>query len=172
MKLLAITGSMGSGKTTMMGEVSDVLASRDVAHAAIDLDAFGHVHDPSGIVDRAAVTYRNVADAVSNYIAEGVTTLVTAGAIESRADLGRLREAAAATEVTVCRLVAPVAIMHERIRMREPGMWQQKYVDHVAILEDVLDRAGVEDFSIANDGTRPITEVAREILQRSGWMRL
>ena len=46
MKALVITGSMGSGKTTLIGEISDLLAMRGVAHAAIDIDAFGNAHDP------------------------------------------------------------------------------------------------------------------------------
>ena len=59
--------------------------------------------------------------------------------------------------------------MQERIRAREPGFWQQKYVDRVAVLEDALDKAALEDFSLANDGTRRVTDVAGEILQRAGW---
>lgn len=69
----------------------------------------------------------------------------------------------------VCRLTAPLAVMQERIRARERGFWQQKYVDRVAVLEDALDKAALEDFSLVNDGTRRITDVAGEILQRAGW---
>ena len=182
MNVLVITGSMGSGKTTMMGEVSDLLAMRGVVHAAIDIDAFGNAHDPSGAMDLAAIAYRNVAAAVRNYAAEGVTTLVMAGAIETLSELAQLRGAVGATDLVVCRLIAPVAIMQQRgqidnhafvgavacVRGREPGIWQQKYVDRVVVLEDALDKAAVEDFAVANDGARPITEVAREILQRAG----
>jgi type II secretory pathway predicted ATPase ExeA len=169
MRVLVITGSMGSGKTTMMGEVSDLLAMRGTVHAAIDIDAFGNVHDPAGAIDLAAMAYRNVAAAVRNYAAEGVTTLVMAGAIETRAELAQLRGAVGATDLVVCRLRAPLAIMQQRVRAREPGIWQQKYVDRVAVLEEALDHAALEDVSVVNDGSRPVTNVAREILQRAGW---
>jgi hypothetical protein len=169
MNVLVITGSMGSGKTTMMGEVSDLLTMRGIVHAAIDIDAFGNAHDPAGAMDLAAMAYRNVAAAVRNYAAEGVTTLVMAGAIETRSELAQLRGAVGATDLVVCRLIAPVALMQQRVRAREPGIWQQKYVDRVAVLENALDKAAVEDFSASNDGTRPITDVASEILQRAGW---
>src|SRR5688500_7102899 len=36
-RVLVITGSMGAGKTTVMGEVSDLLAARGVRHAALDI---------------------------------------------------------------------------------------------------------------------------------------
>ena len=42
--LLIITGSMGSGKTSVLGEASDLLAGRHVIHAAIDLDILGLTH--------------------------------------------------------------------------------------------------------------------------------
>ena len=169
MRALVITGSMGSGKTTMMGEISDLLAIRGVAHAAFDVDAFGNAHDPAGGIDLAAVAYRNVAAVVRNYAAEGITTFVMAGAIESGAELTRLHEAVRAADVVVCRLIAPLAVMQQRVRLREPGIWQQKYVERVAVLEAALDKAQVENFSVENDGTRPATEVALEIMHRAGW---
>ena len=39
--LLIITGTMGAGKTTVLCEASDILALRQIPHAAIDLDALG-----------------------------------------------------------------------------------------------------------------------------------
>jgi hypothetical protein len=169
-RVLVITGSMGSGKTTMMGEVSDLLAARGVRHAALDIDAFGNVHDPDGAIDLAAMAYRNLHAAVRNYAVAGVRTFVMAGAIESRAELAHLNGATAATELVVCRLTAPVGVMQERVRARERGMWQQRYVDRVAVLEARLDAAAVEHFSLPNDGARSITALGEEILKRTGWL--
>src|SRR5690349_23304571 len=36
--VLVISGSMGAGKTTVLGEASDLLAASGIEHAAIDLD--------------------------------------------------------------------------------------------------------------------------------------
>jgi len=38
---------MGAGKTAVLGEASDILAQRQIIHAAIDLDALGVAHLPS-----------------------------------------------------------------------------------------------------------------------------
>jgi hypothetical protein len=46
-------------------------------------------------------------------------------------------------------------------------MWQQKYVDRVQALEELLDSGAVEDFVVVNDGS--VTTVAREVLQRAEW---
>ena len=154
----------------MMGEVSDLMAERGVRHAALDIDAFGNAHDPDGAIDLAAIAYQNVEAAMRNYAAAGVRTFIMAGAIESRAELVQLRDAATATDVVVCRLTAPVAVMQERVRQREPGMWQRRYVDRVAVLEARLDAAAVEDFCLSNDGIRSITDLGEEILKRTGWL--
>jgi len=38
---------MGAGKTAVLAESSDILAQRQIVHAAIDLDALGLAHLPS-----------------------------------------------------------------------------------------------------------------------------
>jgi hypothetical protein len=141
-----------------------------MTHAALDIDAFGNAHDPDGALDLAAMAYQNVSAAVRNYAAAGVSTFVLAGAIESRAELAQLCGATAATDLVVCRLTAPVSVMQERVRVREPGIWQQKYVDRVAVLEDRLDAAALESFRLLNDGARSITELGEEMLKRTGWL--
>src|SRR5215831_11302396 len=45
-ELLIITGSMGSGKSTVRGAATDLLTLRGIPHAAIDLDTLGIYHLP------------------------------------------------------------------------------------------------------------------------------
>lgn len=40
-QVLVITGSMGSGKTSVMAEASDLLSAAGIDHAAIDFDGLG-----------------------------------------------------------------------------------------------------------------------------------
>ena len=54
--LLIITGTMGAGKTAVLAEASDILALRQIAHAAIDLDALGLAHLPFGTGTMASCT--------------------------------------------------------------------------------------------------------------------
>jgi hypothetical protein len=63
-----------------------------------------------------------------------------------------------------------MAVMQQRVRVRDPGMLRDRYVARVAALEAILDAAAIEDFSVTNED-RSITDVAREILDRAGWMR-
>lgn len=167
MKLLVISGSMGSGKTTVMAEASDILAARGIVHAAIDLDALGIARLPDGAPDD--LSYRNLASVWGNYAAAGVNRLLIATAVEDRAALDRVREAVPGADVVVCRLEATLETMQQRVLLREPGMLQEKLVARAAELLALLDSTGIEDFSIDNeDGS--VTKVANEMLARAGWL--
>ena len=86
--LLIITGSMGSGKTAVLGEATDILTLRGIPHAAIDLDMLGMAHLP-GPAENDAVMYRNLNVVWQNYVALGVDRLLLARAIENHTDLKR-----------------------------------------------------------------------------------
>jgi hypothetical protein len=82
--LLVITGSMGAGKTAVLGEASDILSMRQIVHAAIDLDALGLACLPAGAVTDA-VMYENLRSIRRNYAALGVQRFLLARAIEDEA---------------------------------------------------------------------------------------
>ncbi len=84
--LLIITGSMGSGKTAVLSEASDILVVRNIPHASIDLDALGTMHLPSSVEDNQLM-YRNLRSVWENYAQVGLTRLLLARAIEDRAEL-------------------------------------------------------------------------------------
>ena len=158
---------MGSGKTTVMAEASDILSARGIVHAAIDLDALGIARLPAGAPDD--LQYRNLAAVSSNYAAVGVNRLLIAAAVEDRAMLNRVREAVPGAEVVVCRLKASLKTMQQRVRVREPGMLQDELVARAAELELLLDRTRIEDFSLDNDDGS-VTQAANEVLARAGWL--
>jgi len=82
--LLIITGSMGAGKTSVLGEASDILTRRQIAHAAIDLDALGMAYLPTTTRNDKAM-YCNLRSICTNYAALGVTRFLL-----SRASLGSI----------------------------------------------------------------------------------
>src|SRR5215467_7239666 len=102
--LLVMTGSMGAGKTSVLAEASDILALRQIVHAAIDLDALGLAFLPSATSDGAM--FSNLRSVCENYAALGVRRFLVARAIETQAQLEICREAASAAEVVVCRLAS------------------------------------------------------------------
>jgi hypothetical protein len=166
--LLIITGAMGAGKTSVLGEASDILALQGIAHAAIDLDALGLAHLPSAAVSDA-VMYRNLQSVCENYASLGVRRLLLARAIEDRAGLELCSRVVSASNTVVCRLTASIEAMEQRVRLRESGVSRRSYVARVAELNTILERAQLEDFTVTNEN-RPLTEVAHELLVTAGWI--
>jgi hypothetical protein len=166
--LLIITGSMGAGKTSILGEASDILAQRQIAHAAIDLDALGLAYLPTGARNDEAM-YANLRSVSINFAALGVTRFLLARALENRSELDMCRGMVSASDTTVCRLTASIETMERRVTMRESGVSRREYVSRVAELNAILDHARLEDFSVINDN-RSLPEVAQEILVRARWI--
>jgi hypothetical protein len=166
--LLIITGTMGAGKTTVLGEASDILALRHITHAAIDLDALGLAHLPSS-ASNDGVMYLNLRSVCKNYASHGVKRLLLARAMEDRTELELCCGVVSATNTIVCRLAASIETMQQRVNMRELGVSKREYIARVAELDVILDRARLEDFTITNENRSP-THAAHEILVKAGWI--
>lgn len=168
--VLLLSGSMGAGKTTVMGEIADLLTEADISHATLDFDWLAQVHphtpdDPHG----SALAFRNLKAIWPNYRAAGVERLVIARVVERREELAGYRDAIPGADIVLCRLTAPIETMHDRLRLREPGIYLPKFLARSTELERILSDARAEDFAVSNGPDRNITDVAREVLQRAGW---
>lgn len=159
---------MGAGKTSVLAEASDILALRQIVHAAIDLDALGLAHLPSAAGNNR-IMYSNLESVCRNYAALGVKRLLLARTMESCAELELCKRFVSAANTFVCRLTASIAEMQQRVRSRESGLLQQQYVDRVATLDAILDRTHLEDFVVINQG-RSLSDVAQEMLIKAGWI--
>lgn len=166
--MLIISGGMGAGKSTVLAEASDILGLRHIAHAAIDLDALGLAHLPSA-ASNDGVMYRNLQSVCKNYASLGVRRILLARAMEDRAELELCRGIVSATNTVVCRLTASIEAMQQRVKMRESGVSQGEYVARVEKLNAILDRARLEDFTVSSE-SRPLTEIAHEMLVKAGWI--
>ena len=166
-RVLVISGSMGAGKTTVLGEASDLLTDAGIVHAACDMDSLCSGNIPGGSKDELLRT--NLAAIWQGYAQRGVDRLLLSEPVETAAMRELIREAVGASELRVGRLRAPLAVMQARVRGRDPGMHVEQFVARVTVLEDVLDRNATADFEVDN-GSRDITHVAREVLARAGWL--
>jgi ribose 1,5-bisphosphokinase PhnN len=166
-RVLIISGSMGAGKTTVMGEASDLLAARQIVHGAIDLDAIGVVLVPEP--QSTTLHYQNLAAIYDNCRAAGIDRFLMAVAVESQQGLGELAASLKGATITICRLLASEETMADRLRTREVGIRQREFLERSAVLNAILDAASVEHFRIDNDG-RDVTSVAEEMLVRAGWI--
>ena len=160
---------MGAGKTTILSEASDLLAESGIAHAATDLDWLGVMWPRQGS-HGDGVIFTNLAAIWPHYKAAGARRLLIARVVEDGAELVHYKEAVPGADIIVCRLTASIATMRSRLRMREPGLFQSRAIARSIELTEILSAAQVEDFVVDNDADRSVTEVAREVLTRAGWL--
>jgi predicted kinase len=165
---LLITGSMGSGKTTVLSEASDILTAQNIPHASIDVDALGTAHLSSPLQNNQLM-YRNLQSVWENYANAGLTRLLLARAIEDQAELQLCRNAVRGAEMVICRLTASIKTMQDRVQNRDIGTLQNIFIARVAELNSILDRVHLEDFSLSNEN-RSVTDVAHEMLVRTRWL--
>jgi hypothetical protein len=168
--ILVLTGPVGVGKTAVLYEVDRLLIEAGVAHASVELEELARCWAQSNKTDltnRAALVYGNLAAVWANYAAHGARRLVIGMLLEDRATLAHVSQAIPDAQLTVVRLYAPLAVIEERLRRREPD--PDPELDAARYLVPRMDEQKVEDHLVDNGG-RPLPEVAREILRLVGWL--
>lgn len=166
---LVLTGTVGSGKSTVAAEINDALAELKIPNAAIDLDALVWQW-PSTSKWNNDLMFENLASLWPNYHSHGATHLILARVLEDRAELDRYRTAVPGAEITVCGLTTPERLRLERLHERmPPGPSRDWHLARTVELEGILADRAYEDFEVEN-GDRPIRDVALEVLSRAGWL--
>jgi adenylylsulfate kinase-like enzyme len=169
---MLITGPIGSGKTTVALEVSELLDMAGVAHGMVDVDALRWCYprlpdDPF----RVGLAMRNLAAVWTNFRMFGASSLILADILTSRDQLRRYREAVPRAEVFVVRLRASQDTLAARVRRREVGSGLDRHLQHAAELALQMDHDKFEDLLVETDN-RSVPEIAHEILTRSEWLDL
>jgi hypothetical protein len=167
---LLVTGAVGAGKTSVGRATGGVLAAHGIAGAFVDLDSIAEAWprqpgDPFG----PALMLGNLRAMWRNFRLAGARRLVVAGVIESADDRSAHELALDGTPMSVCRLVAPVPVLQERVRQREPLASRDWHVARAAELTAILDLTDVADFVVDNEFGDP-TVVAQTVLASAGWL--
>jgi len=165
---VVVTGVYGSGKSSVVEEVADVLEQRGSAYAAMDLDWLWWF-DAGQLTrdERRQVLMSNLSAVVDNYTAVGVERFLMAWAIESGADLNALR-ATMPMPLRVVRLTVPLDVIRSRLSSTATTA---RLRDDLAIAERwTANGTGTDlgDLEISNN--RPLRQVANDIVSWLGWL--
>jgi signal recognition particle GTPase len=169
-RALLLTGTVGSGKTAVATEMGLLLEERELASAIVDLDWLGWVHLGAAFEGVERLIAGNLAAIWPNLRSAGVRRLVLVRAIHRRDAVDGLRRALPDADLTVVRLSSFEATVKERLQRRDTGPVLEEHLRQAVVMAELMDRAALEDFKVANDG-RPLREVATEILLRAGWVQ-
>lgn len=165
---LIITGPVGSGKTTVMAALTELLEKHNQPSAGIDMDNLRWFFpkqpgDPFG----GFVGRQHLAFIAANYRALGIPVLAIADVIENEEGRQQMVETLPDYEVQVIRLRVPMELIEKRLRVREKDEHLHWYLERAPELERIMDTRNVGDVVI-DVGARPASEVAAEIARRFG----
>jgi hypothetical protein len=152
--------------------MSEILALVPEPHALIDLDELARGVIPEQTLDfNLDLAVENLAAVWENFHGRGVRRAIVARVIQSEDDIDRLAGAIPGCEITVCRVLADEGLTNNRIRDRDPGL-EAEFVTEVAPeVSDQIDALDLPGFTVDNDSGTPITQLAFEVLRRTGWPR-
>jgi pimeloyl-ACP methyl ester carboxylesterase len=168
--VLLVTGPVGVGKTAVLLEAHHLLAKAEIPHAAVVLEEIARSWPPPADDEWSErIAYRNLASLWSNFATGGAERLLLERVLEQRSQLRHLQEAIPDAQVTVVRLRAPLSLIEERVRTRQPHAASEWHLGAARWLAPRMDRWSAEDHLVEN-GDRPLGEVAREVLRLAGWL--
>jgi predicted kinase len=116
---VVITGPPGSGKTSVLTALQNMLADDAIRHAVIEVEALAWAHPP--LSDEQS--FRHVAALREMYATVGYELIVCGATVTSDAYMSALLAALAPTGRLVVRLDATSATLRRRIVEREPPEW-------------------------------------------------
>ncbi|HEU4318762.1 MAG TPA: hypothetical protein VFS66_01630 [Acidimicrobiia bacterium] len=164
---LAITGTYGTGKSTLAAQIGDILDASSVRYAAIDLDWLTWFDDHrSRPHDDRSMLLRNLASVVDNYRSIDVDHFVVALALTSADELALLTETMGMPVRTV-ELVVPIDVIERRLES-DPSSGRSLDLEEARRWAIESKGSGFADLVV--DNTRDIRVVADEVLVWLGWL--
>ncbi len=161
-----VTGAFGTGKTSVVEEIAEILERAGIPYGAIDLDWLCWFDAP-GVDDITTeqILMSNLGVVVDNYLAVGAHRFMLAGAYGDPDEVERLR-GALPFPLTVVRLTLEIEEIEARLGSavtvgRADDLAQARR--WIATGKD----SAIGDLVLAND--RPIREIASEILEFLHW---
>ena len=168
--VVVITGTIGSGKSTIAGLASEILHDRGIKHGLIEVDWLEGVYpapDPSDPYS-TAFAMKNLRALWPNFLEAGITRAIVTMTLENRQELNDLLAALGnPPDATVVRLEASQAVREERIKSREFGALRELFLAKTGDIEAKMRRYGIGDVVLENE-EEPHRVVSR-LLEEIGW---
>jgi hypothetical protein len=166
--VLLVTGPIGVGKTAVLREADSLLIEAGVCHATVELEEIARCWPKAIERSRASFVHENLATLWSNFAAVGATRLLLSALVERRSEVQRVSEAVPGAVVAVVRLHAPLAVLEQRIRLREPASPDGE-IDGARWWSQHFEGVHPEDYLVESD-RRPVREIAADMLRLADWL--
>lgn len=167
---LLVTGIYGSGKTSLIEEISHGYERLGVAFGAIDLDWLGwyHLPDDGGTSRQPDLQQENLKEVAGRYLRSGVRYLLLAGAARDDAEVQSIRSALPCP-LRVVLLDTPIAVVERRLtQVPTSGRAHDLRVARDWVAQNV----GRVSADLTLSGDTPLPTLAAEVLTWLDWPRV
>jgi len=168
--ILLLTGTVGTGKTTVAVEIIEQLADMGLHCAVIDLDWLGWVNAGDDFHQYDKLIVQNVISVWPNYCAVGVEYLVLARGLTHREPVQTLQNVFSSTPIKVIRLIASRDILIKRLSQRDSGETLHEHLAEMNELNQIMDDLQLEEAAIVTDNL-PVNMIAERIIDVTGWKK-
>jgi len=167
---IIVTGPVGVGKSTVAEAMGYLLLAAKIPHANVDFDQLtAGPRTADDDVWGTKLGLSNLGAIWKNYQLAGARRLIIARVIESRSELDGFRRAVPGADIALVRLRAAPGTLQARVRRRGPWRDMEWHLKRSVELGAQMDAQPFEDVLIETDD-RDVTAVARDVLQRVGWL--
>mgnify|MGYP001564731667 FL=1 len=168
--LLILTGSVGVGKSSVAEAISNILSSKSIPNAIIDLDYLRHAHpEPQNDPFHMKLGYKNLASIWRNYEDIGITHLIIPNVVENKKELKEFKSAIPNADIHIIRLKADIKTIHDRLKRRDTGESLKWHLNRAIVLTKQLKSTKIEDL-VVDTKNKFITTIAKEIIFKIGWL--
>lgn len=174
MELLVLNGAPGSGKSTLTEAIFEQLRAAGIPCAIIDADQIALIYtaDNRPFEWKKEFMWANLAALWPNYAAVGDIKVVIPCVIDDDENFAKLKAATPGSNLTICKLVAPLNVIRQRITNREPNSyWRERLLGLVERYHkrDQNNPAKYADFEVSTHN-KSVDEAAQEIITKLGWL--
>jgi hypothetical protein len=161
-----VSGLYGSGKSSLVAEMAEMLEAADLSFGAIDVDWLSWYHR-SGVRDENAdLRTQNLASVITTYLGSGVQHLLLADAVRDDEGLAQLRTLIPCP-LHVVLLETPMDVIEHRLGndpmsgrardLRNAHKWTQTGMGRITA-------------DLVLDGRAPLPQSAQRVLTWLGWL--
>lgn len=166
--ILLLTGTVGTGKTTVVAAIGDQLVNAGFPNAVIDLDWFGWSNAGNGFHQYDRLIVQNLFSTWQNYRAVGVEYLILARGLLQHEPVDMLKDAFPTTPVTIVRLLASRETAQKRLTQRDSGKTLREHLNEMDEMNQIMDELKLEYATVETDAIS-VEEIAQRVITITGW---
>ena len=168
--IVIISGPVGVGKTSVGGEISNILEQRSIPHTFIDFDQLRYTFPrPTDDPWNNVLALENLKSVWSNCEKAGASNLIISYVVEEESFLTELSKKIPSSATVIFQLSAPIGTLYSRIQRRENDSGLVWHQNRACELLDILSRQSTPCDHRINTDHKQVTEIAVEIVDLVRW---